>query len=272
MPTDNPGRSDTALGPEESDCLLYAKEGPIAVITLNRPKAHNAISTDLAHRLDAAFEEFEADDSLKVAILTAAGTTAFCAGADLKSAIPAVTSGGDTTVDPAHRALHGITKPVIAAVNGFALAGGFELLYGTDLRIAADHATFGLPEVTLGLVPFGGSHVRLPQQIPWAVAMEMMLLGDRITAERAKEIGFVNTVVPGIELMSEAHRLAERLCRNGPVAVRAIKQSVMATYHLPWEEAFTEEYRRAMEVMRTEDAKEGPRAFVEKRRPTFVGR
>lgn len=255
----------------ESDCLIYQKTGPVATLTLNRPNALNALSMQLAYALNAAISDFEADDSLRVAILTGTGDRAFCAGADLKSTIPGITSGKASSGDPAVRPFSAITKPIIAAVNGLALAGGTELLLGTDIRVAADHAVFGLPEPSLGLVPFGGSHVRLPQQIPWAVAMEIMLLGEPITAQRALQIGLINRVVPAADLMAEARAMAERMCRNAPLAVRKIKEAVLATYNLRWDAAFIEEARICAEVLASDDAKEGPRAFAEKRPPVFRG-
>ncbi len=256
-----------------ADDLIYEKSGPIATLTLNRPEVHNAISMDMGRGLNDALEDFEADPELRVAILTGAGERAFCAGADLKTAIPQTTaSSGENRGDPTKRPLSGITKPIIGAVNGLALAGGTEILLGTDIRIAAEHATFGLPEPKLGLVPFAGSHVRLPQQVPWAVAMEILLIGDPISAERALQIGLVNKVVPAGELMAEARRLAERLCENGPFAVRKIKETVLAAYNLSWDEAFTVESKISAEVLASDDAKEGPIAFAQKRRPVFKGR
>jgi enoyl-CoA hydratase len=256
-----------------TDELLYEKDGTIATITINRPQAHNAISADVGRGLDEAMADFEADPDLRVAILTGAGTKAFSAGGDLKTSIPNITdAGGANRGDPTKRPFSEVTKPIIGAVNGLALAGGMEILLGTDLRVAADHAVFGLPEPTLGLVPFAGSHVRLPQQVPWAVAMEMLLLGDSISAQRAYEIGLVNRVVPGDQVMAEARRLATRICHNGPLAVRTVKETVLASYNLPRDEAFQLEHDLTAAVLVSEDAKEGPRAFVEKRPPMFTGR
>jgi enoyl-CoA hydratase len=243
----------------------------VATLTLNRPNALNALSMQLGWALNAAISDFEADDSLRVAILTGAGDRAFCAGVDLKSTIPGITSGKASSGDPAVRPFSSITKPIIAAVNGLALAGGTELLLGTDIRVAAEHAVFGLPEPSLGLVPIGGSHVRLPQQIPWAVAMEIMLIGEPISAQRALEIGLINRIVPAADLMPEARAMADRILRNGPLAVRKIKEAVLATYNLRWDAAFTEESRICAEVLASDDAKEGPRAFAEKRPPVFRG-
>jgi enoyl-CoA hydratase len=258
------------------DHLIYEKDGAIATMTFNRPKVHNALSREMSQAMTEALKDFEADDELIVLIVTGAGDKAFCSGADLKSTIPAVTSmaSADTAQlgSRADRPFAGLNKPVIAAVNGYALAGGTELLLGTDIRVASEHATFGLPEPHWGLVPFGGSHVRLPQQVPWARAMEILLTGDSVTAQEALAIGLINRVVPHAELMPTARAIATRICRNGPLAVRRIKEAVLAAYNRPWEEAFAIESRISVTVLASDDAKEGPRAFAEKREPRFTGR
>ena len=163
-----------------------------------------------------------------------------------------------------------VYKPIIGAVNGACIAGGLELLQGTDLRIAAEHAVFGLGEVRWGLVPAGGSHVRLPRQIPWAVAMDLLLTGRSITAARACEIGLINAVFPADRLMEEAHGLAEVICRNGPLAVRTAKEIAVRSMSL--ETPFLLESALCARVFSSEDAREGPRAFLEKRQPQFHGR
>jgi enoyl-CoA hydratase len=258
------------------DHLIYEKDGAIATMTFNRPEVHNAMSGDMGHAMGEALKDFEADDELRVMIVTGTGDKAFCAGADLKSAIPGITSlaSQDTAElgSRTDRPFAGLTKPVIAAVNGYALAGGTELLLGTDIRVASEHATFGLPEPHWGLVPFGGSHVRLPQQVPWARAMEILLTGDSITAQEALAIGLINRVVAHAELMPTARAIAMRICRNGPLAVRKIKEAVLAAYNHPWDEAFAIESRISVTVLASDDAKEGPRAFAAKREPRFTGR
>ncbi|GAA1859101.1 crotonase/enoyl-CoA hydratase family protein [Pseudonocardia ailaonensis] len=259
-----------------TDHLLYREDGSVATLTLNRPEVHNAISAEMREALYGRLTEFEASPRLRVAVVTGAGDRAFCAGADLGKLIPAVAAAGrpdDTAADgTARRPFLGITKPVIAAINGHALAGGMELVLGTDIRIASEHATFGLPEPRWGLAPFGGSHVRLPQQIPWARAMEILLVGDRMSAAEAQAIGLVNRVVPHEELLTTAYVLAERICENGPLAVRRIKQTVLAAYNRPWEEAFAIESRSSEVILASADAAEGPKAFLEKRAPRFTGR
>ncbi len=251
--------------------LEYEKRERIALITINRPEAMNSLTREMLVGLDAAFEDFQNDPDLWVAILTAAGDRAFCAGMDLKEALPLITSGDQMGYeDHTKRQLSDVFKPVIAAVNGICVAGGLELLQGTDLRIAAEHATFGLGEVRWGIIPTGGSHIRLPRQIPWAVAMELLLTGEPIDAQRAYGIGLVNRVVPRAELLPEAMKLAEKICRNGPRAVRTAKE--IAVRALGLEPGFVLEKALGARVMESEDAREGPRAFTEKRAPQFKGR
>jgi enoyl-CoA hydratase len=251
--------------------IRYEKQDRVAVVTIDRPDAMNALTVEMLGALDAAFAEFEGDDDLWVAILTAGGDRAFCTGMDLKEAIPLLTSGDELGYeDHTKRQFSDVFKPIIAAVNGHCIAGGMEMLAGTDLRVAAEHATFGLGEVRWGLVPAGGSHIRFPRQIPWALAMELLLTGDPIDARRAYEIGLVNRVVPADELMPTALKLAARICKNGPLAVRTSKQ--IAVRSLGLEPGFVLEKALAAKVFASDDAKEGPRAFAEKRKPRFKGR
>ena len=251
--------------------ILYEKRDRIAIVTINRPEAMNSLTTEMLRGLDAAFADFTADPGLWVALLTGAGDKAFCAGMDLKEAIPLVTAGDELGYgDHTKRQFSDVFKPIICAVNGVCIAGGLETLAGTDLRIAAEHATFGLGEVRWGLIPTGGSHVRLPRQIPWAVAMELLLTGRPISAARAYDVGLVNRVVPAAEIMRAALELAEVVCQNGPLAVRTAKE--IAVRALGLEPGFVLEKALGARVMASEDAKEGPRAFVEKRKPEFTGR
>ena len=251
--------------------IRYETKGRVAVVTIDRPDAMNALTKEMLGALDAAFEAFEGDDDLWVAILTAAGDRAFCTGMDLKEAIPLLTSGDELGYeDHTKRQFSDVFKPIIAAVNGHCIAGGMEMLAGTDLRVAAEHATFGLGEVRWGLVPAGGSHIRFPRQIPWALAMELLLTGDPIDARRAYEIGLVNRVVPADEVMPTALKLADRICKNGPLAVRTSKQ--IAVRALGLEAGFVLEKALAAKVFASDDAAEGPRAFAEKRKPRFTGR
>lgn len=251
--------------------MLYEKRDRIATVTINRPEAMNAFTPDMLQAMDAAFADFNKDPDLWVAILTAAGEKSFCAGMDLKAAIPLVNEGDEMGyADHTKRPFSDVFKPIIAAVNGYCIAGGLEFLQGTDLRIAAAHATFGLGEVRWGIIPTGGSHIRLPRQIPWAVAMELLLTGRPITAKRAYDIGLVNEVVAADQLMPTALKWAETICKNGPLAVRTAKE--IAVRALGLESGFVLEKAIGARVFASDDAKEGPRAFAEKRPPRFTGR
>jgi len=250
--------------------IRYQIEDHVAIVTIDRSDSMNALTRDMLTALDDVFVDFEADDDLWVAILTASGDRAFCTGMDLKEAIPLLTSGDSLGYDdPTKRQFSDVFKPIIAAVNGYCVAGGLEMLAGTDLRVAAEHAKFGLGEVRWGLVPAGGSHIRLPRQIPWAVVMEMLLTGEPIDAARAYDIGLVNRVVPADKLMDAARELARQICRNGPLAVRTSKE--IAVRGLGLDAGFVLEKALAARVFASDDAREGPRAFAEKRDPQFTG-
>jgi len=253
------------------DTFTYEKRGVIAIMTINRPQAMNAFTADMLRGMDAAFADFQSDDGLWVAILTAAGDKAFSAGMDLKEAIPMLHSGDEMGYeDHTKRPFSDVFKPIIGAVNGFCIAGGMEFLQGTDIRIAAEIATFGLGEVRWGIIPTGGSHVRLPRQIPWAIAMEMLLSGRNLTAQRAYDIGLINQIVPAEKLMETALEWAETICKNGPLAVRTAKE--IAVRALSLESGFVLEKALGAKVMQSQDAKEGPRAFAEKRKPNYTGK
>ncbi len=256
---------------KRSPGIQFEKRDHIAIVTIDRPEAMNSLTRDMLLALDAAFVEFDQDPELWVAVLTGAGDKAFSAGMDLKEAIPLLTSGDQLGYeDTTKRQFSDIFKPIIAAVNGVCIAGGLETLQATDLRVAAEHATFGLGEVRWGIIPAGGSHIRLPRQIPWAVAMELLLTGEPIDAQRAYQIGLVNRVVPRGEALGAAVELAEKICRNGPLAVRTAKE--IAVRSLGQEAGFVLEKALGARVFASEDAKEGPRAFAEKRPPRFEGR
>jgi enoyl-CoA hydratase len=251
--------------------FLYEKKDRIAIMTINRPEAMNAFTADMLRGMDAAFADFNQDPNLWVAILTAAGDKAFSSGMDLKEAIPMLQSGDEMGYeDHTKRPFSDVFKPIIAAVNGFCIAGGMEFMQGTDIRIASEKATFGLGEVRWGIIPLGGSHIRLPRQIPWAVAMEMLLTGKAISAQRAYDIGLVNEVVPRDQLIPTALKWAETICKNGPLAVRTAKEIAVRALRL--EEGFVLEKALGTRVLTSEDAKEGPRAFAEKRKPQFKGK
>ena len=262
--------------------IEVSRDGGIMTVTINRPERRNSL--DLPHfgDLARAWIDFRDDPALRVAIVTGVDDV-FCVGADLKSFIPAVTEDVDalaagTSEIPADAALVAVLrefdlcKPVIAAVNGICVAGGVEMLLGTDLRVASEDATFGIFEPKRGLFPGGGTTVRLPRQISFPWAMEILLCCDAVSAATAFRMGLVNKVVPRGELLAEAHRFAERILANAPRAIEAVKQSVLAGLRAPLDEAFAQELALAAEVFATEDAQEGPRAFAEKRVPVWQGR
>ena len=251
-----------------ADGLLWEVRGPIAVLTINRPEQLNALTGEMMTAMVRLLDEFDSDPDLRVAIITGSGGRSFSAGFDFDTDL--VPDFDVFFGDCAKRFFSSVYKPLIAAVNGLCTGGGLELAQGTDLRIASETATFGLGEVRWGLIPAGGSHVRLPRQIPWAVAMELLLLGERITAERAYDVGLVNRVVPPERVMEEAMAMAETLCRNAPLAMRKAKE--IAVRSLALDSAFTLEAQLSRAVFESQDAREGPLAFREKREPKFVGR
>lgn len=257
----------------------------LAIVTLNRPEKRNALNPEMIVGLADAWKTLAEEDEIRVVVLTAAGDKAFSSGADLGSLIPLLTGAREPADEWDERLLADkrqinasllrnatFFKPVVAAVNGPATAGGTELLLATDLRVAADHATFGLAEVRRGIIPAGGSLTRVARQLSWADAMELVLTGDPIDAAHALRIGLVNRVVLAGEELQAAIGLAERVALGGPFALRKAKEVIVRSNGLPLEEAFAIESECSREVGRSEDAREGPRAFMEKRQPNFVGR
>lgn len=244
----------------------------IATITINRVAAHNALSVDMIRQLAACIESVRVDDAVRVVIVTGAGSKAFSAGGDLSELIPRLTAGELEVLipDPSKRFFSDVYKPVIAAVNGFCLAGGLEILLGTDIRIAVRHATFGLPEVHWGVIPGGGSHVRLPQQLAWPDAMNLLLAAETIDAAEALRIGLINEVVSPDELMPRARELALKIAGHAPIAVQTAKE--IAVKALGNEPRFNLETALNQRVLATRDAREGPQAFIEKRQPRYEGK
>ncbi|MDP4014981.1 MAG: enoyl-CoA hydratase-related protein [Candidatus Nanopelagicales bacterium] len=253
----------------------------VLVVTIDRPEARNALNRAMSRELCEAWTRLRDDPDLRAAVITGAGEQAFCAGADLKEM-----GAHYASMTPTERrdrgehepGLGGITrnldvgKPVIAAVNGHCLAGGFEVALACDLRIAAEHATFGLPEVRRGIIPGAGGTQRLPRMTHPAMALEMLLTGAPIDAAKALRLGLVNRVVPSADLLGAAMDLAQRIASNAPLAVRAIRASVLNGAHLPLGDALRLEQFYAEPVRASADAQEGIRAFIEKREARFHGK
>jgi enoyl-CoA hydratase len=264
------------------------------VVTMNRPEARNAMSSEMLGMLSDAWDEINSDPDIRVAVLTGAGG-AFCSGMDLKAmnasppgeafraesdgaAGPGVgaattTTGGiaDGVIKPLLKGFR-LTKPLIAAVEGAAVAGGTEILQATDIRVAGESARFGVSEVRWSLFPLGGSTVRLRRQIPYTVAADILLTGRQISAAEAKEIGLIGYVVPDGTALDKALELAATVAANGPLAVQAVLRALRETEGLAEDEAMRVEARIGMEVFMSSDAREGPLAFMEKRKPIFTGR
>jgi enoyl-CoA hydratase len=263
---------------EGTEHLTFERQGPVAIVTMNRPEAKNALSLPMLVGMVDAWNEIDDDDSIRCAILTGAGGT-FCSGMDLKSmSSPEAEKYRDRQqADPdLHwKALlrhYQLRKPLIAAVEGYAVAGGTEILQATDIRVAAESATFGVFEARRGLFPLGGSTVRLRRQIPYTIAMDLLLTARAVSADEALRIGLIGRVVPDGKALDEALSIAEVICANGPLAVEAIKRSVRETEGLPEEEALKIELEIGMPIFATEDAAEGQKAFAEKRPPNYVRR
>jgi len=265
--------------------VLYEKRDGIAVVTMNRPEVRNAINPEMLCRLADAWQDINDDVDVRVAILTGAGDKAFCAGADLDRLVrmmqglrPPETEFDERIKNDVSLIYKGLLrnyrvyKPIIAAVRGFCVAGGTEILTNTDIRIATDDAVFGLAEVKWSLFPMGGSTVRLPRQISFCNAMEILLTGEQLPASEALRIGLINKVVAVDQLMSTARRYADVINSNGPLAVQAVKRSVWETIGLPLEEALEKELELGIPVSMSEDCREGTKAFKEKRKPVFKGR
>lgn len=265
--------------------LLFEVRDHIAYLTINRPEVHNAMNPEVVVRLAQGWQRVADDDDVRAAIITGAGNKAFSAGADLARMIPLMTGARQPEDEWDHQIkenpkigaiamLRGwsLYKPVIAAVNGFCIAGGLELMQATDLRVAAESASFALQEVKWAIIPAAGSLVRLVRQMPYCKAMEILLTGNRITAAEAWRLGLINYVAPQPDVMAKAQELAHAIAENGPLAVRAIKETVEKCSGLPFEAAFKIENEAQRLIRKTEDAREGPRAFIEKRKPNYKGR
>jgi enoyl-CoA hydratase len=278
--------------------IHYEKDGHIVTITIDRPEARNSMDLEHFGRLADCWIRFRDDEDAYVAILTGVGDV-YCVGADLKSFVPIVTERADKlAAGEARLAEEGsqysmahtlvavlrdgallpdgsefkLYKPVVAAINGVCAAGGLEMMWNTDLRVCADTAWFQLAEPRRGLFPGGGSTVHSVRQLTWCHAMEIVLLADRISAQRAGEMGLVNRVVPRDRVLAEARKLADTICLNGPIAVRSCKQSAKESTFLGLKEALENELGFSAGVFMSEDAREGIKAFKEKRQPVWKNR
>ena len=257
--------------------VIYEKKERIAYVTINRPEVMNSLHPPAHEEFWEVWSDFRDDPEVWVAILTGAGERAFSAGNDLK--YQAERSGKEETrrISPPG-GFGGITnrfecyKPIIAAVNGYALGGGFEIALACDIIVAAEHARFGLPEPTVGLNPGAGGMHRLPRQIPLKIAMGMMLTGRHITAEEAYRVGLVNEVVPLNDLIPCAERWAQDILRCAPISVRSIKEAAMTGLDIPLEPAMNNQYYLDLMMRNSEDYIEGPKAFAEKRPPNWKGK
>ncbi|MDN5894448.1 MAG: crotonase/enoyl-CoA hydratase family protein [Nocardioides sp.] len=260
----------------ESPHCLVEQTGHTLVVTMNRPEARNALSEEMLAIMEETWERVNSDDSIRVAILTGAGGY-FCAGADLKamskSAPGEKFSSGEFDPSVIKSLLKGfrLTKPLVAAVEGPAIAGGTEILQATDIRIAGESARFGVSEPKWGLYPLGGSAVRLPRQLPYTVAADLLLTGRHVRAPEAKEIGLIGHVVPDGEALSKAHEIADLIAANGPLAVQAVLKTIRDSEGMHENDCWADDARVGAAVFASNDAKEGPRAFAEKRTPNFTG-
>jgi len=247
------------------------RNGRVGITRLNRPEARNAVNGDLANGVEGALDEWEDDDTIQAVVITGNGPT-FCAGADLK--LIAAGKGGEMATAKGNFAglvRRNYPKPIIAAVNGPAFAGGFEIVLACDLVVAADVAQFGIPEVKRGLFAAAGALIRLPKRVPLALATELAITGDPISAERACELGLVSRVVPLDDVVDAALELAARIAANGPLAVRKTLQMVREAGDLTEEEAWPRNFELAMEVFASKDSIEGATAFAEKREHNWTG-
>jgi enoyl-CoA hydratase len=263
-----------------ADHCLVERDGHVLTVTLNRPEAKNALSGGMLAGMYRAWRQLDEDPELRVAILTGRGDV-FCAGADLKA------MGGGEKDEEFQKLMAEVPdvhwqallrhnrplKPIIAAVEGHAVAGGTEILQGTDIRVAAEDATFGVTEAKRGLFPLGGSSVRLRRQIPYTLAAEILLTARHVTAQEALAFGLVGRVVPKGRALAEAREIAEVICENGPLSIRALMRMLREIDEsYPEAEALVKELEIGGPVFASKDAREGPRAFAEKRKPVYTGK
>jgi enoyl-CoA hydratase len=275
--TSTPGPATaTAAGAGQPHALIE-RRGHALIVTMNRPEARNALTGPMMALMLQAWDLTDSDPDIRACVLTGAGG-AFCAGADLKAMASAPPGErfrtGEVDLSKVESLLKGrrLTKPLIAAVEGPAIAGGTEILQATDIRVAGESARFGISEARWGLFPLGGSAVRLPRQIPYTIAADLLLTGRHISAAEACQIGLIGHVVPDGQALCRALEIADMIAANGPVAVRAILRTMRETEGMAESDAFAVEARIGMAVFTSQDAREGPRAFAEKRKPQFRDR
>lgn len=257
--------------------VIFSTDKHVARVTIDRPDRMNAVDEETADKLEESWRRIESDADIRVVVLSGSGGKAFCAGADMKAAgntrsglayWAAARPGGFGGL-ALRKSLH---VPVIARVNGLAVGGGFELVLGCDVVVAAEHASFGLPEARVGRMPLDGGMIMLPRLIPQKIAMGMLLTGNRISAAEAAAYGLVNEVVAATELDAAVDRWVGQILECAPLSVKAIKESVKETSDLPVDEAWTKRLPSLIAALESEDADEGPRAFREKRKPEWKGR
>lgn len=257
---------------ETSGRIGVAVDGHIAVLTIDRPRKLNAMTRQMIDDFRSITAELDADPNVRAIVLTGAGERAFSAGGDLNTLLPPALDAADDLLNPVttERFLSSVFTPVVAAVRGLCFGAGFEILLGTDIRVASTDASFGLPEVKWGLIPGSGTHVRLPQQMSWPQAMQLLLTGVPVTASTAVSIGLINETVPPESVLDRAVEIAGAIALNGPLAVRTAKE--IAVRSLNQHGAFALEHALNSRVLGSEDAREGVAAFQEKRNATFLGR
>jgi E-phenylitaconyl-CoA hydratase len=255
------------------ETIIYEKKDAVALLTINREKQLNSISAQVSREMQMAWEDFRDDPELRVAILTGIGEKAFSTGMDLVA-----TATGENQFSGRAAPFGGFTKrmpifkPIIAAINGYCLAGGLELALACDIRIAVPDARFGLPEVRWAIMPGAGGTQRLPRAIPLAWANYMILTGEQMDAETALRVGLISHIVPREQLLDKAFEIAGIICERGPLAVKTAKEAIIRGQDMPLDHGLAYEDVLLARLMDTEDAKEGPRAFTEKRKPVYKGR
>lgn len=255
--------------------IMFGVEGSVAVVTLNRPEVLNALNEETMQELGSAMSECKQDGTVRVVILTGVGDKAFIAGADINEFVgksPAMIMGFAELGHNVVRIMETMGKPIVAAVNGYALGGGLEISMACDMRFASDKARFGQPEILLGLIPGMGGTQRLSRLVGIGLARELIMSGEQVTAQRAYEIGLVNRVFPAEQLMEETKKFAQRLAGLPPFALRMAKYAINYGYDLALENANSLELQCFSQCWSTEDLKEGVAAFLEKRKPSFTGK